>query len=510
MVNAKIVIQKFFLKLFPDDDSKGLIEVREIRSKNKYPKQRFFNTVNEIIDYDPPGNRNIYFGIYKRGYKRKSNNLFDGSISNCLYTNAIYLDFDNLKLDQVKNNIKKRKIPYPTAIINSGYGYHCYWVLTEKIFDITILLKIMQKVTGADAKAVDKARVFRLPGSYNVKYAKKKMCEIIELNENQYQVQMFLDLFNVKIDVKKKKKFKNTIDLSTIEINRHCIKEMLKGVNDGYRHFSLGRITKHFQQIGYNQENVRQTVLSWNQKNNPPLRESEIINCFYKCWNENYKLLGCRIVNIEKQAKLSLFCDKTKCDLHFVGSQLEFAKSFGLNNRIFNNYRSVTGYYIIVYSILERHPEGLTTSQIGEKLINNTSKTSCMGKNSKSESLRYLMQQGFVEVVLGNKKAGIENFYRFKKQGTYNLGYTIINNGAVNGAIDGRITKQQLKVYALLCKYAFANVAFPSLLTISKETGLRTNYISMLITNLEKADYLKKQYSLNKKGTSKLLCRLMV
>ena len=510
METVRILTHKFFLKLFPDDDSKGLIEVREIGSKNEYPKQRLFNTVKEIIDYDPPGNRNIYFGIYRRGYKRKSNNLIDGSISNCLYTSAIYLDFDDLKLDQVKNNIKKNKIPYPTAIINSGYGYHCYWVLTEKIFDITILLKTMQKVTGADPKAVDKARVFRLPGSYNVKYAKKKKCEIIELNENQYKVQIFLDLFNVEIDVNKKKKFKNTIDLSLQEIDRHCIKEMLKGVNDGNRHFSLGRITKYFQQKGYNQENVRQTVLSWDQKNNPPLKEREIINSFYKCWNENYKLLGCRIVDIEKQAKLSLFCDKSQCNLRFVGSQLEFAESFGLNNRIFNNYRSVTGYHIILYSILERHSEGLITSQIDEKMINNTSKKSCMGKNNKNIALKYLIKQGFVDVVSGNKKARIENFYRFKKQGTYGLGYTILNNGAVNGAIDGRITKQQLKVYALLCKYAISHLAFPSLDTISKETGLKANYISMLISGLEKADYLKKHDSINNKGTSKLLCQLMV
>ncbi len=52
----------------------------------------------------------------------------------------------------IELGIIKNKIPYPTAIINSGNGYHCYWVLTEKLFDITNLIKAMQMATGADPR----------------------------------------------------------------------------------------------------------------------------------------------------------------------------------------------------------------------------------------------------------------------------------------------------------------------------------------------------------------------
>jgi len=500
--------EKFFSLLFSGLNKKGLIEVRELEPITEKPHNTFLNSLDKIYQYNIPEDKDVWFGLYVRGFKKNAKRRLSGEAKNCLWTKALWIDSDYKTLETLKVDIHKAKIPYPSMIVSSGHGFHCYWILKEPAYETIAILRAIQKAIGSDPRAAEKARVLRFPGSYNCKEEPFKQCKIIEINNHTYSIGYFKKLFGITKLLTHKKSYKNVINYHDIDM--FCVKQMLKGVNDGYRHFSLGRITKYFQREGYNRENVRQTILDWDQKNNPPLGEKEILNSFYKCWNENYKLLGCTILDIEKQAKLSLYCDKTKCDLRFVGSQLEFSKSFGLNNRIFNNYKSVTGFHIILYSILERHPEGLTTIQIDEKLINNTNKKSCMGKNYKGDALKYLIMQGFVKVVTGNKKAGIKNFYRFFKQGTFSLGYTIINNGAVNGAIDGRITKQQLKIYALLCKYAISHLAFPALVTISKETGLNPNYISMLITGLEKADYLKKHYSENKKGTSKLLCQLMV
>jgi hypothetical protein len=232
------VINKFFSQLFPDTDPKGLIEVREIGNESEC---KFFSNAAELITYSPPSDKNVYFGLYKRGYNKKGDR-FDGSKSNCLSTRIIYLDFDYMTLDQIQLCLLENNIPVPTAIVNSGNGYHLYWVLTQPVYDLTNLIKAMQVATGADPRAVDKARTFRLPGSYNVKDPNnKKKCKIIELNEVQYDIQKFLDLFNVEITIEKKKEFKDTINLSTHSIEKHCIKEILKGVPDGFRHFSLGR-----------------------------------------------------------------------------------------------------------------------------------------------------------------------------------------------------------------------------------------------------------------------------
>lgn len=65
----------------------------------------------------------------------------------------------------------------PTALINSGGGYHAYWILHEPLFltdDATRkkadkLQKDFVKAVGSDDGAKDLARVLRVPGSHNHK-----------------------------------------------------------------------------------------------------------------------------------------------------------------------------------------------------------------------------------------------------------------------------------------------------------------------------------------------------
>ena len=503
--------QQFFSLLFPDLKRNGLIEIREIDPVDESVKKIFFNRLDKLFRYDPPNDKNIYFGLYVRGYKKKNNGKISGASYNCLRTHAICLDFDGLSLDKIKGKIRNAKIPNQSIIVSSGNGYHCYWILKSPFYDLTKLVKEMVKITGADPNSTDKARVFRFPDTNNVKDPFNiKQCKIVSINDNVYDISVFQKLFPVPIEITQKKSYKNVIDHKNIGIKRYCIKQILKGVPDGFRHWCLGRLTKYFQVEGYKQEIVRQTILEWNQKNKPPLHEKDILDSFYKYWVEDYKLLGCKIADATIQAKLSRFCDKAECKMRFVGSELDFTKSFGLNNRIFNDYRKVTGYELILYGIFSRHPEGLTSSEIDDKLTNKTSGKQCMGRDNKREALKALCQNDFIQVIHKNRKAGKEDFYRLKKQGTFGLGYTVLTNGAINGAIDGRITAKKLKIYALLCKYGWSKEAFPSLETLSEKTGISRSVISRHIKGLLKADYLKRYYGENDKGVSKPIYQLLV
>lgn len=498
--------RKFFSLLFPE--SNGLIEIREIE-EGKVPQKRFFNNIDKVMEYKFPKNKNIYFGLYSRGFERKNGQIFGGK-SNCKYTNAICLDFDNISSEEINNALEKEKIPKPSIVVSSGHGFHYYWVLKNKYADLTNIVKQMANVTGADPISKDKARLFRLPGTNNIKEAETKNCKIIHINSRKYEITKFKKLFPTKIETKVKKNYSNVIDYNGIGITRYCVKEMLNGVPNGFRHFCLGRLVKIFQRKGYPQIKVRQTMLDWNQRNVPPLKEKDILDSFYKYWKENYNLFGCKIKNLELQAKLSKFCIKSKCEMSYVGTKLDFSKSFGLNNRMFNNFGKVSGYEIIIYGIFSRHSEELTTTQIKSKLINNNTDKPCIGRTNRRKTLNKLKAKGFLEVIPGNRKAGKENFYRIKKQGTFGLGYTVLTNESINGAIDGRITSKQLKIYALLCKYGWSKISFPSLLTLSKDTGIGPSIISKHIKALEKADYLKRDYIINQKGVKKLTCRLLV
>lgn len=72
-----------------------------------------------------------------------------------------------------------RTLPYPpSVIIDSGGGYHCYWLLRETVpldatnrNDVQVIQNGWVKVVGGDPGAADLRRVLRVPGTYNRKAA---------------------------------------------------------------------------------------------------------------------------------------------------------------------------------------------------------------------------------------------------------------------------------------------------------------------------------------------------
>lgn len=483
--------KRFFSLLFKD--LKGQIEIREIGSKNT---QKFFRSLKELSEYKPPLDRNVYFGVYHRSWKHS------GTAENCTITNAVFLDFDKIDLPEIKKRLHKANLPDPSIIVSSGGGFHCYWLLAKPAKDVTKLLRYLANITGADIKATDRARILRFPDTNNCKYDPPCKCEIVQIHNNRFDISDFGFMQDHRL--------KNFKSIPNLKIKRKCIEKMLEGVKDGFRHFSLGRITKYLQQQGYKKNDVLQTVLDWNQSNKPPLKEKDILSSFYKFWNTYYNLFGCIIPDLQQQAKLSRFCNKPECQYRYFGAKLIYNKSIGLNNLIFNDYSRISGYELILYSILKRHSEGLNSSQIEDKITCNATGKHCMSRKIRSRSLNNLRKYGFIEVVTYNRRTGKSDFYQYKPQGTFGLGFTILTNGSINGAIDKRITATELKIYVLLNKFCNDGKSFPSLRTLSKETGISRQSISFHIKELEKADYLKKHYSYNEKGSETRIYELLI
>jgi len=72
-----------------------------------------------------------------------------------------------------------RTLPYPpSVIIDSGGGYHCYWLLRDTVplddtnrNDVQVIQNGWVKMVGGDPGAADLRRVLRVPGTYNRKAA---------------------------------------------------------------------------------------------------------------------------------------------------------------------------------------------------------------------------------------------------------------------------------------------------------------------------------------------------
>jgi hypothetical protein len=478
------VLEEFIRALFKNLD--GYINVREIDLKSN-GKNKFFKNVEELINYKPPADKNVYFGVYSR--KAKS-----GKGEGCNTTGVLWADFDRMALSEVKYRIDHAGLPTPSIFVNSGSGIHTYWLLDKRAGNEAIsILKAIATVTGADTRVAEKARIMRLPNSYNIK-GHAVLCQVLEYHLKAYDIKLFKELLDVKEEIATTLEAKFAPQ-ELLNSDRSCIRNAASGVKEGHRNFMLGRLTKYLQVKGYTKVQTKKIIIKWNEKNVPSEDIAKIIRDLESYWKEDYKLLGCSLNNPELQSILYDYCDRSKCNLNNTIGILKLDNSVKYNNRIFKHIAELTGNFFIVLGVLNRHKEGLTITGLLEKLTARVTKKSCMTEKTARKCLQMAIVTNMVEKFDGNRRLGKEHLYKIIAQGTYGTGYTVITNGAVNGAIDGRVTSGEFRLYVLLLKYAFSKGScYPSLNTLAKELRVTFNEISNLLKTLERADYIKKNY----------------
>lgn len=124
---------------------------------------------------------NIYFGVHptdRKGdkYQRAKKGERDIAATNCLYAEFDCKDFGN-DMPATLAYVQSLEPP-PTIIVESGGGYHAYWIYTEpckltnegeRAQAAAIQAGWVARV-GGDVAAKDLERVLRVPGTENFKY----------------------------------------------------------------------------------------------------------------------------------------------------------------------------------------------------------------------------------------------------------------------------------------------------------------------------------------------------
>lgn len=481
--NSISLNNRFFKTLY--DNIKGYVEIREFINDNVNQK---FMTLSELKKYAIPQNKNIRISIFSRSTK-------SGKSKFAAETNVIFADYDDIELNEIKNRLDKVGLPEPTIIVDSGHGYHFYWKLLEKAGrEVITLYKALARRTGADMQQAGLQAGARLPGSYNLKNEPVK-CEILEINNNEYQINFIADILGVDPSQENKREL-------IPDVNRPCIKSILKGVASGQRNWATGRLTKYLQQQGYTKKEALKVLLEWNERNEPPEKETKLKKDFKAYWKGDYKLLGCVLKNPKLQQQLAEHCNRYNCPIGGKIDKLKLDNSIDYNNRLLQDLRSLSGKALLVYGVLSIYRQGLNSEQLEERAN--------ISDHTKKAAVEELDKLGYLKIVKGKKRTD-KDFYKLKRQGTFNTGRTIVSNGAINGAIHKNISFKQLKIYILLLKYAMSKkTAYPNLTTLGKEIGVTKYTISKHIRKLEKAGYIEISHDYNKNVITKNYYRLLI
>lgn len=118
-------------------------------------------------------------------------------VSNIRQFRALFQDLDIHKLGYNKEEVVwsiyimayENKIPMPTMIVDSGRGLHVYWKIKNAPFgalntwqELQDYLYYQLRSLEADRKALDGARVLRLPNTLNSR--ENSLCKVLVLNDD--------------------------------------------------------------------------------------------------------------------------------------------------------------------------------------------------------------------------------------------------------------------------------------------------------------------------------------
>lgn len=148
---------------------KGLLEIRILDTRGRIAY--FENTAEAALHaaekWRSVSEANIYFGVCPRKEDGRA------SLDDILCSFAIWVDIDVESDDDRKariDSIKKFPLP-PSAVVNSGNGFHVYWLLQKPTQNWTVFAKIIKAFeTLLDADSTgDRTRVLRVPDTNNNK-----------------------------------------------------------------------------------------------------------------------------------------------------------------------------------------------------------------------------------------------------------------------------------------------------------------------------------------------------
>jgi len=511
-LDRQFEIKKFLRAMFNNIAKDEYI--RLYQNNENYQNISYWNDIDELNNYIEV-NRfglNTYFNLATTDGEEERG----GTTEHLKYRYFLAWDFDkktNDELDakEIMFRFKKLNLWYH-ALIDSGHGYHAYMVIekTDNLNMVEELTKAIGLKLGADPEAMKKTQILRIPYTFNIKEPTKiKQVNTIKLFDKStikpYKLNRLYKDYCSKISKNR------TI---TYALNKTkfppCIKNILKGVIDGNRNFALKRIVSFLKLQKYTEPESRNIIEEWNYKNDTPEKEKELEYQFNYIWNRDYICFGCITDDITLQSQIMQYCELEKCksnskeDILFIEGdtiQLEYKLCKKLETQRKDIFK-LNGNDLLLISILKKNNEGLNTKGIIKEL---TYDNKCsLSRPTLVKSLKHITDNGYTTKIIGNKRKGEQDFYKFNLIKCIDIEKINLSYFAVLGVIAGNISSEDLKIYCYI-RYRYKKGLSLTQEKLAIELGISQQAISKHINNLIKKKYLNLKYvdySINPLGSN--------
>jgi hypothetical protein len=286
-------IEKFVSIIFDPED---VIEIRLIPSKKSNSKIRHtyfgkarglsgFANKLQILSSEGCG-FNVYVSINPRISKYGG-----GKEKNVRFARCIFVDLDNLTVEEAIERLIKAKLPRPTLNIFSGNGYHFYWMLKEPLTDLELWRKIQSqfiKALNSDPTIKDPPRVMRLPSFKNINHPDAPLCFIHEENRGLiYNLQELIDCLpeaseplvneknNQKISAFESKSFLETTNGDNFQ-RAKAYSDQFSAVDKNRNNSYFKRACDLFEKFNITEEQTFSLLAEVNEKQDVPLDAEEL------------------------------------------------------------------------------------------------------------------------------------------------------------------------------------------------------------------------------------------
>lgn len=472
----------------------------------------------------------LYYSVYTydrwmKTFTKAGKEAQDGKITEtaALYCEELPLDFDHIgEKDMKQYDAMFASVGIEPLWVSSGHGYQCHILLTDKISDQSMMqylvhLVIAKGFAHVDPVCVDKARVMRLPGTFNCKCFEKSTkypeerqnpprTAIVKLTTKRMSLNGLVDALNTLPTVDWEEQVKALDIYEQAEQNRLDAqapaeeKEHLKPLYSGALEAAIasdGFPLAVKRALTYTPQGFRAQTLAFLMYflNRYLKFSATAIREDLKIWAEEACVPALENFN---EVFSSSWPGTGKYDLKKLSKQHGFfeLKTYGhinselyIPNKLLAEISKVGMQSITVYlGLLMAEHDGL------QGTIANVSACSSTCSRATRKGLKTLVSKGYVRFIAGNRRGGTPDIYSVSKIQAPGNGYLAVNFLAAKQYVT--LPSAELCLFLLLrqnCLYKTDAIINQTVL--SQKLGCDRTYVCACMKSLAKRKFISVEHT---------------